>query len=606
MKSTEETVQPRSDYESEKRQPLNGRSGFDGPEKRTLADRCRSMRSRKTLKRRLPILEWLPKYNMDMFLSDMLAGFTVGLTAIPQGIAYAVVAGLEPQYGLYSGFMGCVMYFFLGSVKDITIGPTAIMALMAQKSVEAYNSDFAVLLCFLSGCIILLFGILNLGFLVSFISAPVTIGFTSAAAITIASSQLKGLLGIKGRTNEFLESWISVIENIGEVRYQDFTLGIITIFILLFLKKMNDIVSLRYKNRNNLSTGEKIFKESIRLIGLGRNAIAVVFGTLAAYIFYINGMQPFRLTGEIKGGMPTFGPPPFSTEFHNISLTFTDMARELGSGIISVPLISILETIAIAKAFAKGKTLDATQEMIALGASNIAGSFVRSMPTAGSFTRTAVNNASGVRTPLGGLFTGALVLSALTLTSTFYFIPKATLAGVIFTAMFYMIEYHEFAVIWRTKRFDMLPMISTVIGCLLLGLDYGILVGIAVNLVYILYNAARPVIHTENISVNDHNVLLVRPEQSLSYPAAEYVRDNIMKMCVKETVDTTLVVDGRRMHSIDSTVAKNWKTLTRDLEKLQQNVVFWNWQESATDTCVKLDKEMRKYFKTDEALQKLV
>lgn len=101
---------------------------------------------------------------------------------------------------------------------------------------------------------------------------------------------------------------------------------------------------------------------------------------------------------------------------------------------------------------AKGRTLDATQEMIALGASNIAGSFVRSMPTAGSFTRTAVNNASGVQTPLGGLFTGALVLSALTLTSTFYYIPKATLAGVIFTAMFYMIEYHEFVVIWKTKR----------------------------------------------------------------------------------------------------------------------------------------------------------
>lgn len=565
-----------------------------------------SIWTRKTLEKRVPILKWLPCYSLSFLLSDILAGLTVGLTAIPQGIAYAVVAGLEPQYGLYSGFMGCFVYFFFGSVKDITIGPTAIMALMTQKSVESFNSDFAVLLCFLSGCIILLFGILHLGFLVNFISVPVTVGFTTAAAITIASSQLKGLLGIKGKSNEFLESWISVSEHIGETRYQDLCLGLLTILILALLKKLNEYYGNKYKNQYELSKGTICWKETIRLLALSRNAIVVVAGTLAAYLFEVNGSTPFLLTGNITGGMPPFEPPPFSTVFNNQTISFERMTSELGTSIISVPLISVLETIAIAKAFAKGKTLDATQEMIALGACNIVGSFVRSMPTAGSFTRTAVNHASGVRTPLGGLFTGALVLSALTLTSTFYYIPKATLAGVIICAMFYMVEYQEFAIIWKTKKLDVLPLIATVLGCLFLGLDYGILVGIFVNLLYILYNAARPVVTKEETKVSDLEVLLVRPEQSLIYPSAEYVRESIMKSCLKKDKQALLVIDGRNMHSIDSTVAKNMKTLTQDLSTREQNVVFWNWQTASVETCLGLDRQLEKYFRNEESVEKLL
>ncbi|KAK6624109.1 hypothetical protein RUM44_010967 [Polyplax serrata] len=572
--------------------------------------KVRSSCSKKTLYKRLPIVNWIRNYTLNFFISDLLAGLTVGLTAIPQGIAYAVVAGLQPQYGLYSGFMGCFVYFFLGSVKDITIGPTAIMALMSQKNVEQYNSDFAVLLCFLTGCITLLFGILHLGFLVSFISVPVTVGFTTAAAVTIASSQVKGLLGIKGKSNEFLESWISVFEHIKETRFEDLGLGLFTIVFLVLLKMANEKVAQKFRSQTQLSGSAKVFKETFRIISLGRNAIVVVIGTVAAYVFYLYGMRPFTLTGKIQGGLPEFRLPPFSTTLPNgnnvtVTLPFTDMVSKMGTGVISVPMISILETIAIAKAFAKGKTLDATQEMIALGACNIVGSFVRSMPTAGSFTRTAVNNASNVKTQLGGLFTGALVLAALSLTATFEFIPKATLAGLIITAMFYMLEIHEIILIWKTKKLDIIPLLVTILGCLFLGLDMGIIVGIAVNLIFILYTSARPDVAKEEIVVLDQEILLIRPKESISYPGAEYLRELVMKYSIGHPKNL-IAIDGSSVNTVDVTVAKNIKTLVDDLDKLQRDVVLWNWTETAKEICTKLDLKMKKYFKRTRTVQELL
>lgn len=233
------------------------------------------------------------------------------------------------------------------------------------------------------------------------------------------------------------------------------------------------------------------------VISLARNAIVVMIGILIAYVLFDHDIQPFQITGNITEGLPPFSLPPFTIVHGNRTYSFVDLISELGSSLLSIPLIAILESVAIAKAFgkwifvrklyfsillifyslfnsrdqgikdeaasrantfdviflsAKGKTLDANQEMLALGLCNVFGSFARSMPTTGSFTRTAVNNASGVKTPMGGVITGSLVLLTCgLLTSTFKFIPKATLAAVIMIAMFYMLEVRVFVVLWRTK-----------------------------------------------------------------------------------------------------------------------------------------------------------
>ncbi|XP_068084506.1 sodium-independent sulfate anion transporter isoform X2 [Anabrus simplex] len=562
----------------------------------------RKICSKSFLERKLPIVKWLPTYTLNFLVQDILAGLTVGLTAIPQGIAYAVVAGLEPQYGLYAGFMGAFTYIIFGSCKDVTIGPTAILALMAQKYVENHGADFAVLLTFLSGCIILLLGILNLGFLVDFISMPVTAGFTSAAAITIASSQLKSLLGIKGKSNDFLQSWITVIKQIKSACPWDVLLGVSTIVLLLLAKMLN-----KYQfKEENLSVGKKIFNKTLWLVSLGRNAFAAVLGTLVAYIFYTYGETPFSLTGKIGKGLPPFQPPPFSTIYNNRTYEFLDMTSELGTSLITLPLIAILETVAIAKAFSKGKALDATQEMIALGLCNITGSFVRSMPVTGSFTRTAVNNASGVKTQMGGLFTGVLVLLALgLLTSTFYFIPKATLAGIIIAAMFYMVEYEVVPLLWRTKKIDLIPLTATFFCCLFISLEYGMLIGVGINLLFLIYNVARPKVNIQSRTISFHDIILVTPDQSLVFPAAEFVRKQVIKTCVDMNSSSTVVVDGRHIHHIDATMAKTLHHLHQDLKIRNQALILWNWSESGRETCIGLDPKMGELFREDDRLELL-
>lgn len=228
---------------------------------------------------------------------------------------------------------------------------------------------------------------------------------------------MKPLLGIKyGTSNEFIESWKNVVFHLDEVKYADTILGVLSLALLLILKKPTCL------------SKWKVFS---KYLSISRNAIIVVIGIIVAYVFHINGQDPFNLTGEIAKGLPEFKVPPFETTFENQHYSFMDMFNALGLSLITLPLVSILESVAIAKSFSKGKVVDATQEMIALGLCNVASAFFQSIPITGSFTRTAVNHNSGVKTAFGGVITGFVVLLALgLLTGTFYFIPKTTLAAV--------------------------------------------------------------------------------------------------------------------------------------------------------------------------------
>nr|CAD7440335.1 unnamed protein product [Timema bartmani] len=437
---------------------------------------------RKAVRRNIPILTWLPKYNLDTFVSDLIAGVTVGLTVMPQGLAYATLAGLEPQYGLYSAFMGCFVYLILGSCKDITIGPTALMALMTYQQVVGRNPDFAILLCFLSGCVQLLMSVLHLGVLVDFISIPVTVGFTSATSVIIAVSQLKGLLGLSFTSSGFVDNVKKVYQQIGETRLGDTVLGGVCIVILLLLRKLKD-VKLGPKD-DKPSERQRVLMKIFWLVSTSRNALVVIVCSVLAFMFHTSEKGlPFLLTGTVRSGLPPFGLPPFSTVIGNQSYSFMDMCSELGSSIVLVPIIAVLGNVAIAKAFASGHSVNATQELLTLGLCNILGSFASSMPVTGSFSRSAVNHASGVKTPLGGLYTGVLILLALSLlTPYFYFIPKASLAAVIICAVIFMIEYEVVQPMWKSSR-------------------------VGINIVFLLYPSARPAIHVERktVSIKNHD-----------------------------------------------------------------------------------------------------
>ncbi|XP_011253126.1 sodium-independent sulfate anion transporter isoform X4 [Camponotus floridanus] len=490
--------------------------------------------------------------------------------------------------------MGCFVYLIFGSTKQVTVGPTALMALLVQKHVIKLGEDLAVLMCFLAGIVITFMGILRLGFLLDFISMPVICGFTNAAAIIIGTSQLGTLLGIKGRSESFIDAISQIINKINKIQLWDTVLGGCSMIVLILLKKL---------------PGKKsgsFFEKFMWLISLARNAIVVIVGTLIAYILFSYEIKPFQITGNITEGLPPFSLPPFTVINGNHTYTFVMLIKEFGSSLLSIPLIGILESIAIAKAFAKGKTVDANQEMLALGLCNIFGSFVRSLPVTGSFTRTTVNNASGVKTPMGGVITGSLVLLACgLLTSTFKFIPKATLAAVIIIAMFSMFEIHIFIILWRTKKIDLVPLTVTLLCCLVVGLEYGMIAGIAVNLILLLYFAARPGLLIEERIVDGLTMLFVSPKQSLSFPAAEYLRERVMSWCDKKSENLPVIVDGRNVLRIDTTVAKNLALLVSDLATRNQKLIFWNWSEDAKQTLICYDPSLAAYCKSSDSIIQL-
>ncbi|EDW91741.1 sodium-independent sulfate anion transporter [Drosophila yakuba] len=546
-----------------------------------------------TVTNKFPILKWLPRYRLEYIVQDFIAGFTVGLTTIPQAIAYGVVAGLEPQYGLYSAFMGCFTYIVFGSCKDVTIATTAIMALMVNQY-ATISPDYAVLVCFLAGCIVLLLGLLNMGVLVRFISIPVITGFTMAAATTIGSAQINNIVGLTSPSNDLLPAWKNFFTHLTSIRLWDALLGVSSLVFLLLMTRVKDI-----------KWGNRIFW---KYLGLSRNALAVIFGTFLAYILSRDGNQPFRVTGNITAGVPPFRLPPFSTTVDGEYVSFGEMISTVGASLGSIPLISILEIVAISKAFSKGKIVDASQEMVALGMCNIMGSFVLSMPVTGSFTRTAVNNASGVKTPLGGAVTGALVLMALAfLTQTFYFIPKCTLAAIIIAAMISLVELHKIKDMWKSKKKDLFPFVVTVITCMFWSLEYGILCGIAANMVYILYSSARPHVDIKLEKINGHEVSVVDVKQKLDYASAEYLKEKVVRFLNHQNGETQLVViRGEEINSIDYTVAMNIVSMKGDLEALNCGMICWNWNIASAGVVCRLNNELRPIFKFDLSLEEVV
>lgn len=478
-----------------------------------------------------PIVRWSKTYDLRTAIGDLIAGITVALTLIPQSIAYASLAGFEPQYGLYASFVGGFVYGILGTCPQINIGPTALLSLLTFTYTNGTNAEFAILLCFVAGIVQLIAGTAQLGFLVEFVSLPVVSGFTSAAAITIASSQIKGLLGLKFNAETFISTWKGLLEHVGETRMQDTLLSLVCCIVLMGMKSLKDI-------RIKTATDEKgrrnaiILQRFLWFIGVSRNAVVVVLAAVLAYFVHENKSDPLILTGVITPGLPKPQVPAFHTIVGNATYNAGDMLSHLGSGLIVVPIVGIISNVAIAKAFARGRTLDATQEIVALGACNLFGAFFRSIPVNGSFTRSAVSDASGVRTPAAGFYTGIIVLLTLALlTPYFYFIPRAALAAVIVCAVLHMVDTAILKKLWASSRLDLIPLIGTFLFCLTLGIEVGLICGVGIDMLLLLYYQSRPPLEVkfvDNGTLPPHYA--IHPVGGLHFASAERVRAKLLAL----------------------------------------------------------------------------
>ncbi|XP_066250806.1 sodium-independent sulfate anion transporter-like isoform X1 [Euwallacea similis] len=530
------------------------------------------------LVRALPVCQFVRKYETNVAICDLVAGITVGLTLIPQVIAYASLAGLGPQYGLYSSLCGGFIYALVGTIPELNIAPTALLSLLTFQ--YTHNASFgalraAIMLTFFAGVIELICGIFHLGFLVDFVSTPVVSAFTSAGAITIASSQIKNLFGLKYDAESFIDVWTKFFMHITEVELWDTLLGFSCIFILLAMRKLKD-----YGEPPVADTNDKAgftYKKIIWFASVGRNAMVVVSCAIIAYVFKFHNEKPFSLTSKVPSGFPNFSIPlkPIEASNGTNGTEIPAMISELGSSIVVMPFVAILANVGIAKAFAREKVVDASQEMIAVGFCNIVGSFFGSYPVNASFSRAAISSASGVRTPISGIYTGIMVIMAFTfLTPYFPYIPKATLAAVIICAVIFMVEISITKMIWDINKLDMLPFVITFVSCLVIGIEVGILVGVLVEICKLVYFASRPKILIKKVH-NRTSYLRIIFTSSLFFSSAEYSREKILKDTLNSAQDTQLILlDCTRMFNMDFTAGKCVESLVKDLQKRGKNVSF--------------------------------
>ncbi|XP_044575965.1 sodium-independent sulfate anion transporter-like isoform X1 [Cotesia glomerata] len=539
--------------------------------------------------RHIPVTRWLPNYSRFYGVSDFIAGITLGLTMIPQSIAYAALAGLTPQYGLYSSFLGGFIYLIFGTIKEVSIGATSLMSLVTVEYTRDMPVDFVILLCFLAGCTELLMGLMNLGFLVDFISMSVTSGFTSATSIIIIMSQLPGLLGLRFKCENLTEGFKKLYQNWRKIRFNDSVLGVSCIIFLLAFRKLKDIDCSKIKSRNK-SWGQLIQK-TLWFLSISRNAITVCIASFITYNHYQNGSSIFITSGSVTPGLPSFNPPPFSSQVGNVTYNFLGMCSHLGSGIIMVPLVAVLTNVAIAKAYVRDGTVEATQEMLTLGVCNIAGSFFSSMPTCGAFTRSAVGSASGIQTPMAGLYSGIMTLLALSfLTPYFSFIPKASLSAVLISAVVFLIDLKIFRILWNGSKRDMITAGSTFLISIFINVESGLLFGTLINASFLLYLSARPSITIDKCkTVYGLEYVIVKPEIGLFYPAISYLTNKINRIARKEAKGIyPVVVDFNRLQGIDYTAAKGIQGILSDFEGKSQPLIFLNVNPNVVTSIIRL------------------
>ncbi|NXP37416.1 S2611 protein, partial [Leiothrix lutea] len=541
----------------------------------------------------LPILRWLPRYSRAWLPLDLLAGLAVGLTAVPQALAYAELAGLPLQYGLYSSFMGCFVYCFLGTAKDVTLGPTAIMSLLVS-SYTFHQPVYAVLLAFLCGCIQLAMGLLHLGFLLDFISCPVIKGFTSAASITISFNQVKNILGLQGIPRQFFLQVYETLRRIGETRAGDAVLGLTCLAALAGLRAM----------KNHLPRAAPAEPLAVRISYLivwisatARNALVVLFAGLVAYSFQVMGSQPFRLTGSIPQGLPALRPPRFSLAAPNGTVPFLGMVQDMGVGLAVVPLMGLLETIAIAKAFASqnGYRIDPNQELLALGVANVLGSFVSSYPITGSFGRTAVNAQSGVCTPAGGLVTGtALPCPSLPLGCSLPLpcpaLPRPAPPCPALPCPWAAHCARDPWVPGTPGWLDLVPLCVTFLLCFW-EIQYGIVAGVLLSGVLLLYSIARP-----PIKVSEGAVLLVQPGGSLHFPAVEHLRGAVCSRALAASPPRSVVLDCCHVSSIDYTAVVGLAELLQELRRDGLSLAFCGLKDPVLQVLLSADLEGFQHF----------
>ncbi|MCB0644200.1 MAG: solute carrier family 26 protein [Phaeodactylibacter sp.] len=490
----------------------------------------------------LPLVQSLKGYNGKKFRGDLLAGITVWIMLIPQGMAYAMLSGLPPIYGLYAGFVPLLIYGIFGTSRKLSLGPVALDSLLVLAGISQFADrgselfiQLAITTALIAGIMQVIFGLLKLGFLVNFLSHPVISGFTSAAALIIGFSQLGKLFGLElKRASHVHEILVQLVEHITAIHWLTFAIGIAGVAIILLLKRWNK-----------------------KLPGA---LIAVILGTAAVFFFHLH-QQGVAIVGTVPEGVPAFQLPRWHWQ----------EIRELLPLSFTLCLISFIESLAIAKALetdSKYKVIP-NKEVIALGLAKVGGAFFSASPTAGSFTRSAINSQAGAETGLSSILTAILMgLTLLVLTPLFYFLPHAVLAAIVVAAVIGLVNIKEAIHLWKNDKRDFFMLLTTFLGTLVLGIQEGILMGMALSLIVFVYRNSVPHVAVlgklptstmyKNISrfpdaIQQNDILIVRFDAQLYFGNANYFADTLKNLIEQKGKQLRLfILDASSIHDIDT------------------------------------------------------
>jgi len=517
------------------------------------------------MKKYIPLLDWLPNYKRSNLLKDLIGGFTVGIILVPQGMAYAMIAGLPPVYGLYTALVPVFMYMILGTSKQISVGPVAMDSLLVAAGlgalaiigIENYIA-MAIFLAFLVGSIQLVLGVFKMGFLVNFLSKPVISGFTSAAAIVIIFSQLKHLLGtaIEGSA-KFHQLVFNAFQNIPNTNIYDFGIGFAGIITILLFKKWNPRIP------------------SILIV--------VVCSILVVYFLRLENYG-VHIVGSIPTGLPSFKVPEFNL----------DKALALWPMAITLALVGYLEAISIGKALEEKsgeETIESNQELVALGLSNMVGSFFQSYIATASFSRSAINGAAGAKTNLSALFGILMVIGTLLfLTPIFYYLPNAALASIIMVSVFGLIDVTYAKQLWTKRKDEFVILFITFLVTLFVGIPEGILIGVLSSLLLMVYRTSNPhfailgningtdyyknVNRFANEIINRDDLLIVRFDAQLYFGNSTFFKKQLLKEVKKKgLLLKAVILNAEAINYIDSTGAETLAKVIREIH--QKNIQFY-------------------------------
>ena len=522
------------------------------------------------LKRYFPILDWGRSYTKDTLLDDGLAAIIVTIMLIPQSLAYAMLAGLPPEIGLYASILPLVAYAIFGTSRALAVGPVAVVSLMTaaavgQMAVQGTPEYLgaAMLLAGLAGLMLTAMGIFRLGFLSNFLSHPVISGFITASGLLIATSQLKHIFGVPAHGHTLIEIVGSLAGHVAEINLPTLIIGAAATGFLFWVRSGLKPLLLR------LGLGPRLADIATKTGPV--MAVAVSILTVAGLGLDAKGVA---IVGAIPVGLPDIGLPPLDFE----------LASSLALSAALISVIGFVESVSVAQTLAakRRQRIDPDQELIGLGTANLAASFSGGYPVTGGFARSVVNFDAGAQTPAAGAFTAiGIALATLFLTPLLFLLPKAVLAATIIVAVLSLVDLGAVRRTFRYSKSDGLAMAGTIAVTLTAGVEIGVTTGVVLSIAMHLYRTSRPHIAmvglvegTEHFrNVKRHEVrtsdclVTMRPDESLYFANARYLEDQVLNLLAERPGLQHFILMCPAINEIDSSGLESLEAINHRLEE---------------------------------------